>query len=120
MRSTIPILNLIKFIYEHFLQSLKLLFHSVVPKTPTLTSSISASTLLTGTKVTLTCKTSSQGQVSYKFLLNGQEIAGSGPGSSYEVTSSVGSSSYTCTATINGVQSTASSRHLIKFVGNLF
>ena len=75
------------------------------------------STLETGTPVTLTCHTTSQGHVTYKFFLNGKEIRHSDRGTSYVVTHGGGNSSYTCTATINGVQSTASSPLSIKAVG---
>ena len=81
---------------------------------------MSDSTLLTGTQVTLTCDTTSQGHATYKFWNNGQVIPGSGPGATYIVPSTSGRKSITCTAEINGVESAPSYNITLKFVGKIF
>ena len=69
--------------------------------------------------MTLTCHTGSRGTVSYSYLANGKEISHSTHGSTYTLsTTTAGTSiSYTCTATISGATSAASSGHSIKIVG---
>ena len=91
---------------------------SVVPKTPTLTAKPSASVVKSGSQVTLTCKTSSSGSVSYKFYNNSQEIPHTS-GSSYTVSSSVSTvvTNYTCRAAISGAQSAHSRQYQLKFLG---
>ena len=94
----------------------------VLPKKPSLKSSQSASTLLTGTKMTLTCATSSHGTVSYRFLLNNKEVY-HGSHNIYTVpsnTATANSNSYTCKATISGAESVASGDVKVKFVGELY
>ena len=90
----------------------------VLPKTPTLTSSTTAPLLVSGSKVTLTCATSSHGSVSYKFLLNGKDIPHTS-GNTYTVpsTATANSNSYTCKATISGAESVPSAEVKVKFVG---
>ena len=92
----------------------------MTPKTPSLTASPSELTLSTGSKVTLTCATSSHGSVSYKFLLNVKDIPhASGSSNTYTVPSKVTTSinSYTCKVTISGAESLPSTDHKVEFVG---
>ena len=94
-------------------------FVSVYPKKPTLNSSIKDLTVSSGTKVTLTCKTDSQGTISYKFLKNGHEISGATNGPTYNVPTQATSQpdSYTCVAIVNGAQSNTSTEQKIHFIG---
>ena len=96
-------------------------FLSVLPKPPTLTSSANSSVQPTGTKVTLTCKTTSSGSVSYKFYKNDMEIediGNSGRTGSYVIPSTDGkTNSFTCKTVINGVTSAASSAVSVGFTG---
>ena len=92
---------------------------SVPPKTPSLTSSASG-IQQTGTKVTLTCKTTSPGSVTYKFYKSNSEIhisSSSGRSGSYVVPDTAGQNSFTCKAIISGVTSAASSSVSLKLVG---
>ena len=104
--------------YSNFLT-----FHSsppVHPKTPTLTASPSDSTVAMGTRVTLTCATSSHGTTTYRFLLNNKEVYhGSSNKYTTPTSASGNSNSYTCTATISGAQSAPSTQHGISYSGKL-
>ena len=93
------------------------LISSVSPKTPTLISSNTGSTLETGTTVTLTCATTSTGQATYKFSVNGTVKRDFDQASSYDAPNTAGIKSITCTAKVNGVESAPSSVTVLKFVG---
>ena len=99
-------------------------FVSVRPSKPTLTASVTNSTIKTKTKLTLTCSTSSQGissnSISYTFLKNNKTISPPPPpGSQYTVNTSHASdkTSYTCKVDINGVSSLSSLEHSVRVVG---
>ena len=97
----------------------------VRPITPTLTASVTNSTIKTETKLTLTCaSTSTHGissnSISYTFLKNKKTISPPPPpGSQYTVNTSQPSdkTSYTCKVDINGVSSLSSLEHSVRVVG---
>ena len=91
---------------------------SVLPKTPSLTSS-ARGTQPAGTKVILTCKTTSPETATYTFYKNNntKEIPNAGSSGSYVVPATAGQNSFTCKAIISGVTSAASSSVSLNFVG---
>ena len=71
--------------------------------------------------MTLTCKTSSPGSVSYKFFVNGSKNVYSGSSGGYVIPSTGGEqNTFTCKTIISGVTSAPSSAVNITFVGEFF
>lgn len=91
---------------------------SVVPQTPTLSRSPTDATIQTGTAVTFTCTTASSGSTTYTFLRDSTQVQ-SGASATLDLTSAAPSNtgSYTCTATISGVDSVASNADSLTVVG---
>ena len=90
----------------------------VKPKTPSVTASPSDAKVAVNTKITLTCKTSSSGATSYKWLLNNHLISHSPTTNTYTVpTSKTGSGTYSCVATVSGVDSSPSAGKVITVIG---
>ena len=94
-------------------------FVSVHPKRPNIMASPVQSTLLNGTKFTLTCHTKSPGQISYSYFHNGQAISTAGHSENYTVNSLEihNSGFYTCLASIYGKKSLNSSQLELVVVG---
>ena len=83
-----------------------------------MTASPSDAKVAVGARVVLTCKTSSSGTTSYKWLLNNQQIRNSPTTNTYTVpTYRAGSQSISCVAIIAGGQSQPSSAHAVLVVG---
>ena len=92
---------------------------SVIPQTASLSVSPSDATIETGTSVTMTCATASttSGSITYIFLETATEVQ-NGASAIYTLTAATSDTgSYTCTATISGVASVASTAHAMTVVG---
>ena len=91
----------------------------MIPQTPSLTVSPSDATIQTGTSVTLTCATAStsSGTITYIFLEGVNPVQSSASATHTLTAATSDSGSYTCTATISGVVSVASSAHVMAVVG---
>jgi len=90
---------------------------SVAPKTPSLTLSPSSATVDRSTFVTLTCQTASAGTTTYKFIKDGSQQVSQESTTYNIIAAATHTGSWTCTATIDSVNSSASSAHSLTVHG---
>ena len=91
----------------------------MLPKTPTLSVVPSDATIESGTRVSVSCVTSSTGSsITYNFFKDGKAVTSQSGGTYIMGSISNGDSGiYTCSVTINSVTSVASSNHYLIVVG---